>query len=162
MPGPVSGSEGILVVHSGLWRRVSMALAGIWFLTVMAWWWSRRPVPRKPKEPAPPPVYKQQAKFLKAARNAARAGDGAAVRAALLQWGRLQWPENPPLNIGDFAERVTLPLSAQLDGLCRADYGPEHEAFDGEALAKSLRTIGVLQVEKQAKPTDALPPLMPA
>lgn len=162
LPSPVSESEGNLVVHSAFWRRVSMALAGIWLLTIIGWSWSRRPAPRQPQEPAPPPVYKQQAKFLKAARNAARAGDGAAVRTALLHWGRLQWPEDPPLNIGDFAERVTLPLSAQLDGLCRADYGPEHEAFDGDALAKSLRTIGVLQVEKPAKPTDALPPLMPS
>ncbi len=153
---------GSLVVQSSFWRRVSEALAGVWLLTVAAWWWSRRPVSRAPQEPAPPPIYKQQAKFLKQARKAAIAGDGAGIRAALLSWGRLEWPHNAPLNIGDLATRVAMPLSTQLESLCRADYGPEQVSFDGQALAKSLRSISVLQDEKQERPTDVLPPLMPA
>jgi len=150
-----------LVGQSSFWRRVSEALGGIWLLTVAAWWWSRRPVSHAPKEPAPPPIYKQQAKFLKTARKAAKAADGPGIRAALLSWGRLEWPEDAPLNIGDFANRVAMPLSAQLEGLCRADYGPQKDSFDGEALAKSLRTISVLQEQKEQRPTDVLPPLMP-
>ncbi len=150
-----------LVGQSSFWRRVSEALGGIWLLTVAAWWWSRRPVSHAPKEPAPPPIYKQQAKFLKTARKAAKAADGPGIRAALLSWGRLEWPEDAPLNIGDFANRVAMPLSAQLEGLCRADYGPQKDSFDGEALAKSLRTISVLQEQKDERPTDVLPPLMP-
>ena len=150
-----------LVGQSSFWRRVSEALGGIWLLTVAAWWWSRRPVSHAPKEPAPPPIYKQQAKFLKTARKAAKAADGPGIRAALLSWGRLEWPEDAPLNIGDLANRVAMPLSAQLEGLCRADYGPQKDSFDGEALAKSLRTISVLQEQKEQRPTDVLPPLMP-
>jgi hypothetical protein len=162
VPQQDSNASGTLVVQSRFWRRVSEALAGLWVLTVVAWWWSRRPVSRAPKEPAPPPIYKQQAKFLKAARKAAKAGDGAGIRSALLHWGRLEWPDNPPLNIGEFANRVAMPLSTQLDSLCRADYGPQKGSFDGEALAKSLRTISVLREEKEERPTDVLPPLMPA
>ena len=157
-----STTSGALVVQSRFWRRVSEALGGLWLLTVVAWWWTRRPTSRAPKEPAPPPIYKQQAKFLKAARKAAKAGDGAGIRSALLSWGRLEWPDNSPLNIGDLANRVTMPLSMQLEGLCRADYGPQKGSFDGEALAKSLRTISVLREEKEQRPTDVLPPLMPA
>jgi hypothetical protein len=153
---------GTLVVQSSFWRRVSEVLAGLWLLTVVTWWWSRRPVARTPKEPEPPPIYKQQAKFLKAARKAAKAGDGAGIRSALLSWARLEWPDNPPLNIGDFANRVAMPLSTQLQGMCRADYGPEKESIDGEALAKSLRSISVLQGNEEERPTDVLPPLMPA
>ena len=156
-----SGPGGNLVVQSSFWRRVSEVLAGLWLLTVVTWWWSRRPVARAPKEPEPPPIYKQQAKFLKAARKAAKAGAGAGIRSALLSWGRLEWPDNPPLNIGDFANRVAMPLSTQLEGLCRADYGPEKESFDGEALAKSLRTVSVLQEDREVRATDVLPPLMP-
>ncbi len=161
-PRPASTVSGNVVVQSSFWRRVSEALAGLWLLTAFAWWWSRRPVKREPKEPAPPPIYKQQAKLLKEARKAARAGDGAGIRSALLRWGRLEWRENPPLNIGDFASRVGMPLSAHLDALCRADYGPREETFDREALAKSLRTISVLQEDKEQHPTDVLPPLMPS
>ena len=162
---PVSQQDSIpggnLVVQSSFWRRVSEVLAGLWLLTVVTWWWSRRPVARAPKEPEPPPIYKQQAKFLKAARKAAKAGNGAGIRSALLTWGRLEWPDNPPLNIGDFANRVAMPLSTQLEGLCRADYGPEKESFDGEALAISLRTVSVLQEDREVRATDVLPPLMP-
>jgi hypothetical protein len=79
-----------------------------------------------------------------------------------LSWGRLEWPDNPPLNIGDFANRVEMPLSTQLQTLCRADYGPQKGSIDGEALAKSLRTISVLREEREDRPTDVLPPLMPA
>lgn len=160
-PQPESTASGSVVVHSRLWRRVSEALAGLWLLTVIAWWWSRRPVAREPKEPAPPPIYKQQAKLLKEARKAAKAGNGAGIRNALLRWGRLEWPDNPPLNIGDFASRVGMPLAAHLDALCRADYGPRDASFDRDALAKSLRAINVLQEEKEERPTDVLPPLMP-
>ncbi|MCH8070360.1 MAG: protein BatD [Proteobacteria bacterium] len=155
-------ASGNLVAQSNFWRRVSAALAGIWLLTVAAWWWSRRPVSRTPREPAPPPIYKQQAKILQAARKAAQAGDGAGVRSVLLSWGRLEWSDSPPLNIGDFANRVAMPLSTQLQSLCRADYGPQKASFDGEALAKSLRSISVLREQKEQRPTDILPPLMPA
>lgn len=155
-------ASGNLVAQSSFWRRVSAALAGIWLLTVVAWWWSRRPVSRTPREPAPPPIYKQQAKILQAARKAAQAGDGAGVRSVLLSWGRLEWSDSPPLNIGDFANRVAMPLSTQLQSLCRADYGPQKASFDGEALAKSLRSISVLREQKEQRPTDILPPLMPA
>ena len=155
----VSGS---LVIQSSFWRRVSEVLAGVWLLTVITWWWSRRPAERMPKEPQPPPVYKQQSKILKVARKAAQAGDGPGIRSALLNWGRLEWPDSAPLNIGDLASRVAMPLSTQLEGLCRADYGPHKESFDGEALAKSMRSISVLQEQKEERPTDRLPPLMPA
>ena len=160
-PRQEPNSRGNLAVQSSIWRRVSEVLAGLWLLTVAAWWWSRRPVSRAPREPAPPPIYKQQTKLLKAARKAAKAGDGASIRSALLDWSRLEWPDNPPLNVGDFANRVAMPLSTQLEGLCRADYGPQKDSFDGEALAKSLRTISVLREEKEVRPTDVLPPLMP-
>lgn len=155
-------ASGNQIVQSSFWRRVSGVLAGIWLLTVVAWWWSRQPVSRAPREPAPPPIYKQQARFLKAARKAAQAGDGAGIRSALLGWGRLEWSDNAPLNIGDFANRVAMPLSTQLEHLCRADYGPSQESFDGEALAKSLRSISVVREEKEGRATDILPPLMPA
>jgi len=150
------------VAQSEFWRNVSGLLGGIWLLTVIAWWRSRRPASRLPKEPAPPPVYKQQAKLLKVARTAANAGDGAAVRAAVLGWGRLEWPQDAPKNIGNLAARVAMPLSTQLESLCRADYGREKTSFDGEALAKSLRNVSVLQEGKAERPTDDLPPLMPA
>ena len=164
-PEPQEGSEvaaGGLVVQSSFWRRASEILGGIWLLTLVAWWWSSRsPTSTTPKEPEAPPVHKQQAKQLKAARKAAQAGDGSAVKAALLQWGRLEWPDNPPRSVGAISARVSIPLATQLTELCSASYGAGDDHWDGEALAKSLRSFSVLSEGEEERPTDVLPPLTP-
>lgn len=149
------------LVYVDFWRYVSAGLAGVWVLTMIAWWSSRRPRRREPKEPAPPPIHKQQAKFLKAARKAALAGDGSGVKSNLLEWGRLEWPDRPPLSVGRIATRVSIPLSTQLEALCSASYGPGDDGWDGEALAKSLRSISVLSEDEPEQQTDILPPLSP-
>jgi len=153
-------------LESGFWRRVSEGLIALWLLTVFAWWWSRRPE-EKTKEREPPPIHKQQAKFLKAARRAALSGDAAAVKSALLSWGRLQWPNDWPRSIGDFASRVSDPLASELDALCSASYGPggddpaRGDSWNGENLAKALRSFAVKSNDTKDAGADGLPPLMP-
>jgi len=149
------------VVYVDFWRYVSAGLAGIWLLTIIAWWWSRRPATREITEPAPPPIHKQQARFLKAARKAALAGDAAGVKSNLFDWARLEWPHNPPRSIGELSKRVALPLSTQLEVFCSASYGPVAGSWDGESLAKSLRSITVLSEAAAEQPADVLPPLSP-
>ena len=157
--GPATETQ---IVYVDFWRYVSAGLGGVWLMTIIGWWWSRRPATNEPKEPAPPPIHKQQAQFLKAARKAATAGDAATVKSNLLEWARLEWPDRPPRSIGDLAGKVALPLSTQLEALCSASYGPRDESWDGEALAKSLRSISVLREDEPEKTTDGLPPLSPA
>ncbi len=149
------------VVYVDFWLYVSAGLAAVWVMTLIAWWWSRRPATRAPKEPEAPPVHRLQAKVLKAARKAALEGDAAGVRANVLEWGRLQWPEKAPRSIGEIAKRVSLPLSTQLETLATASYGPGEERWDGEALAKSLRSFAVLTEKTAANAADGLPPLNP-
>jgi hypothetical protein len=134
----------------------------LWVITVLAWWWSARDVKRKPKEPAPPPIYKQQAKWIKAARKAALSGDDNGVRDALLAWGRLQWPSDAPRSIGILAGRVSAPLADELRKLSTASYGPGNDDWDGQALAKSLKSITVLGDERVSEKTDPLPTLRPS
>ncbi|MDH5622142.1 MAG: BatD family protein [Gammaproteobacteria bacterium] len=148
-------------VPDAFWKRVSQLLGGIWVLTLLAWWWSARAQQREPREPEPPPVYRQQAKFVKAAKNAAAAGDKAGVRAALIEWGRLQWPDDAPRSIGEFAARVASPLSDELQKLSASSYGNAAPAWDGAALAQALRKITVVDAERVAAANDPLPPLMP-
>jgi hypothetical protein len=145
----------------GFWKRVSQLIAATWLLTVVAWWWSSRDTKREPREPEPPPIYKQQAKFVKAARKAAAANDKAGVRAAIIEWGRLQWPDDAPRSIGDFANRVTAPLSDELFNLSASSYSSSADEWDGKALAKALRSIKVLAVAGEVTTAEPLPPLMP-
>lgn len=153
---------GGLVVQSSFWRRVSEILGGVWALTLIAWWWSSRgPTTTTAKEPEAPPVHKQQAKQIKAARKAALAGDAPAVKSSLLQWGRLEWPDNPPRSVGAISARVSIPLATQLTELCNASYGAGDDHWDGDSLAKSLRSFSVLSEGEEEKPSDILPPLTP-
>jgi hypothetical protein len=149
-----------ITVESSFWRRISEGLIVLWLLTVLAWWWSHRPE-KKRKEPEPPPIYKQQAKYLKAARRAALAEDDATVKAALLSWGRLQWPEDWPRSIGDLAERVSDPLAKELNTLCSSTYGPDGESWNGKELAKALRSFAVKSDGEESADDNELPPLMP-
>jgi hypothetical protein len=149
------------IVPDGFWRRVSQLLAAVWLLTIFAWWWSSRDKKREPREPEPPPIYKQQARFVKAARKAALAGDDSAVRSAVLEWGRLQWPDDAPRSIGALAERLSAPLADELRKLSMASYGPGSRGWDGAALAKALRSIVVVSSDSSADQKDLLPPLMP-
>ncbi len=130
-------------------------------MTLIAWWSSRRPADNAPKEPEAPPLHKQQAKYLKAARKAALAGEAPGVKSNLLEWAKLQWPDLPPRSIGDVARRVSMPLSTQLETLCSASYGPGERDWDSDALAKSLRSFSVLNDEVEERATDVLPPLSP-
>jgi hypothetical protein len=152
----------VVTVHSEFWRRIAEFLAVLWLLTLAAWWWLSRPRRnREPREPAPPPIHRQQARCLKAARKAALDGDGPGVRSAMLEWARLEWPTRAPRSIGDLASRVSSPLSGELRALSDAAYGSNDARWDGEAIARYLRSFAVLDSSTARTDDDPLPPLMP-
>ena len=63
-------AAGAVVIHSNFWRMVSEVLAGVWILTILAWWWSGKPK-AKQREREEPPIYKQQSRLIKQARKGA-------------------------------------------------------------------------------------------
>jgi hypothetical protein len=149
-----------LPVSDGFWRRVSEFLVTLWLVTLLAWWWSSRPAKRKPRAPAPLPLHKRQARLLKDARKAARDGDGAGVKQHLLDWAALEWPNNAPRSIGALSQRVSADLAGELTALSSSSYGPNPGTFDGEALAKAIRSFSVLK-EDSSGSSEQLPALMP-
>lgn len=165
-PDPVEPTDvpvmDTVVVHSDLWRRISEGMAVLWVLTVFTWWWSRRmPRARIAKEPKEPPLHKQQARFLKAARKSALGDDVSGVKAAMLDWARLQWPDDTPRSVGDIADRVSMPFSTELRAMCKASYGSGTAQWSGEDLSKSIRSFAVLQEDQVIGKTEELPPLLP-
>ena len=150
-----------LSMPGGFWRRVSELLAAVWLVTLLAWWWTSRPAKREPREPTPLPLHKRQSKLLKTARRAARDGDGAGVKQAMLEWAALEWPDDAPRSIGGLSQRVSNDLASELKALSTLSYGPNPGDFDGEALAKAIRSFSVLK-EDSSESNEDLPPLMPA
>ncbi|MDX1481444.1 MAG: BatD family protein [Woeseiaceae bacterium] len=148
---------------SDFWRRVSEVLAGVWLLTLLAWWWSGKPKQkRENKPPSEPPLHRQQSRLLKDARRSAVAGDLQEVRRKVLEWGRLEWPDAPPRSVGDLADRVNEPAASELRVLARYSYGPtDADEWAGDALARSLKTMSARRHDKAPERIDELPPLMP-
>ena len=146
---------------ASFWRRVSELLAAVWLVTVLAWIWTSRPARKEVSEPPIVPLHKRQSKLLKTARKAARDGDGARIKQALLEWATLEWPENAPRSIGGLSQRVSADLASQLNAMSSLSYGPNPGDFDGEALAKAIRSFSVLK-DEQSDSKEDLPPLMPA
>ncbi len=147
-------------VTSPFWQQVAAGLFVLWILTLGAWWWSLRPR-REHKAPPPTPTYKLQGRCLKEARKAALDGNAAALKAALLEWGRLEWPKAPPRSLGVLAGKLSSPLSEQLMSVSRSSYGPDAPHWDGQAIARSLRSFAVLDDQAKDADSEALPPLMP-
>ncbi len=157
---PEEAGESVML-PDGFWKRVSELIAAAWLLTVFAWWWSSRERHPQIREPEPAPIYKQQAKFVRAAKKAAMAGDKAGVRAALVEWGRLQWPDEAPRSVGELAARVTSPLRDELRTLSATSYGTTAGEWNGSALAQALRSINIVMEHDEVAVDDPLPPLMP-
>ena len=158
---PAAADDTRTAMPATFWRRVSELLAAVWLVTLLAWWWSSRPVRQEPREPAPVPLHKQQSRLLKEARKAARAGDGDRVKQALLQWAAIEWPDNAPRSLGALADRVTPDLAGELRRFSSLSYGPQPGEFDGEALAAAIRSFSVLKPDESSG-DESLPPLMPA
>ena len=148
-------------VSSPFWQQVALGLGVLWLLTVLAWWWSSRPK-AEPKQLAPPPAYKLQARSLKAARKAALDGDAVALRSALIEWARLEWPDDVPRSLGALAMRLEAPLADQLRALSRSSYGPDAPHWDGQAIARALRSVSVKAPATNRQDAELLPPLMPS
>ncbi len=142
------------------WKLVAQILAILWFMTLVGWWWSTRPT-RDQKAPAPVPLHKRQAAALKTARKAAIEGDAEALKSALFEWARLQWPDGAPRSLGELANRVSAPLSDELRSLSGASYGKGDRDWDGAALAKALRSFTVADPRSARGAGELLPPLMP-
>ncbi len=161
---PVAVDPAAAFAVTSFWQRSAEVLAVLWILTLAAWWWSSRTQPQRSREariPEEPPVQKQQKELIKAARKAASAEDGDGVRAALLQWARLQWPDDAPRSLGDLADRVAPPLADELRSLSTASYSAAGGRWDAAALASALRTITVVARREDAAAGEPLPPLMP-
>jgi hypothetical protein len=159
---PMPETSEVRVVHSPFWRNVSAVLAALWALTLFLVGLGRRDVrPARTRPDEAPPVYKQQSRLVKGARRAAREGDTRAAKDALLEWGRLQWPDAQPRSISDIAARVSDPLSSELRMLARVTYGPGGAAWNGAHLDRALRSFKVSSPEEGPQYAKGLPPLMP-
>ncbi len=110
------------------WLILSVALVAIWLVTLLAWWASSR---RRA-------VAKQRGgdslrRVRRDLKRACTEGDPRGARQHLQQWGRLVWPEDPPLNPVDLGRRVDPELEQAMQVLNDHLYGRNTDSWDGES-----------------------------
>ncbi len=162
---------------AGIWPWVSLLLGLGWLATL--WIWRRER--RRSGEPAgnggaPAAVYRQgrvisnpssateqerQKAFARARQSihtACLAHDPRAARAALLEWGRLRWPDRPPIGLHDLAERLDHPeIRPLLQAIDAAIYAPPARSWDGGLVWEQLAP----HLGPPAEPDQARNPPLP-
>ena len=111
------------------WLLLSLGLAAVWLLTLIAWWLSRRRHSAAGAE-AEADSQRQVRRDLRAA---CLSHSPARVRELLLKWGRLTWPEDPPANLGEIGVRSHPALAEEIRRLNHALYSQIPGDWRGEA-----------------------------
>lgn len=90
-------------------------------------------------------------------RAAYQRGDGNGAREALLSWGRLRWPQDPPGNLGRLAGRCPPPLRDHINQLEKAFFSPDPLHWDRHPVPEGLMAQSSAPTE-DAAPASVLGP----
>jgi BatD DUF11 like domain len=153
-----SARETVVETDAGWWPWVSAGLGAAWLATIAAWLWSRRSGPRGPRR-APAERSVSGRSLLKQILAACRVDDAARTRDLLLEWAGRQFADDPPLNLGALAGRLSEPLAGEVRALESALYGREAGVWRGQRLAELIRTTQTVSREGGPEGPDPLVPL---
>ncbi|MBF0219620.1 MAG: protein BatD [Gammaproteobacteria bacterium] len=153
----LSRADGLLADHPG-WQWLALLLAFGWLLHISYLLWLRR----QKKQQRQPLNLRQQRKnqrhLAKAVKEACSQNSARSCQQALLAWGAAQWPELPPLSLGDMAAGVHPELANELEILNRALYSAAGTPWqNGQQLWRAMRLI----TEEQPESATVVSPLAP-
>lgn len=151
--------------NSNFWQWVSLALAGIWVLTMLAWWRTRRMTPQAPASIDATGIRNEKAVFeqlLAAAKEASASTPGLFV-----SWANLRWPGRSFHSAGDvFGVFPEATLEAELNRLQAHLFNRDHsgdenssEKWNASALVDALRQTRERMEDSSLE--AGLPPLYP-
>jgi len=87
------------------------------------------------EQPMPPDPLESA---VEAVRAAYQRGDGSGAREALLNWGRLRWPQDPPGNLARLARRCPPPLRDHVTQLEKAFFSPDPIHWERDPVPEEL------------------------
>jgi hypothetical protein len=147
-----------------LWQGLSLVLALLWIVTLLAWWRSRQNGTREPVVGKPNPTPKARkmqvpsnpTAILAGLQSACRQNDPKAARQHLMDWCLMAWPKAPPRGLIGLSERLNnARFTAALQDLDRAC--SLNVPWQGDALAQAFITFPA--VVKSTKTSEDLPDL---
>ena len=171
-----------LPLPAGPWPWLALAFAFLWLTTLLLWWWERNR--RSPvclaraggRGRSPDTLTRGSlATARDRVRQACQAQAPRATREALLTWGQVRWPEDPPRRLDTLATRLggnAATWMGRLDQCLYAPGTPGHTpgtpgdvaGWDGPAAWRDLGPA--LEAAAKSPPgqggvADPLPPLYP-
>ncbi|MEX2524243.1 MAG: BatD family protein, partial [Gammaproteobacteria bacterium] len=139
---------------STIWLYLSVALVLIWLFTVLAWWFSARRRNRSGDR-----TVESRRRVLREIKKACLEQDPRRAREQLLQWGRLNWPANPPLNPLQIGERIDPELEKAINRMNDILYGNHTEQWDGDAFWRLFEATALKQGKGKKGERGKLEPL---
>ncbi len=148
-----TGGQGL-----GIWPWLTGFLAMGWLVTGMLWWRHRRGV-RSMSRDGQKHIAGSRWSAERNLKQACERNDGQAARVALLEWGKLQWPNSTPKTIGNIGERSSELFREELFKLNHILYGHEPVVWKGEALWKAFEQSATQETKTPTPIKDGLEPL---
>ncbi|GLQ96878.1 BatD family protein [Dyella mobilis] len=153
-----SANQGVPAVSTTPWRWIALGSIGLWLISMLAWWWSRRQ--RQTKPPVSGPSIQESSRASRQAfMEAARGNDRATQARRLLAWAR---SERPGLhNLGQLsAALASEPQRAAIERLQQLQYA-RAGVDDGSDLAAVFAQGFDWKSEGGPQQDSPLPPLYP-
>jgi hypothetical protein len=145
-----------------IWKWVSLGLALLWLITLFVWrYGTGRSTVREDKNQHIKKTQKINA-LISEVEASCRRNDALQTKTSLLRWSKQTWPEHPPLNISEIAQRTGDPLSSSLLELNKVLYAQGEENWDGGALLNAFNKMAPKlsrQDDKKVSRTGRLEPL---
>ncbi|MCP5197082.1 MAG: protein BatD [Gammaproteobacteria bacterium] len=148
------------------WPWIALALLLAWIATLILWWKARRAVQTvSTATGAQENRSLSQRQALRELQQACQANDAERMKAMLLHWAKIQWPENPPRSVLGVAQHIN--DDAVRQALMKFDrwlYRDTGENWQGDALYREISTLFSLKTDKgrNGAKERTLPELYPA
>jgi len=164
--GDVSGdgeTPAIATSTTRRWQYISAGLTAAWLLTLLAWWWNRRPaapraLPRRQAVTSERDAART-ARASSALKQACAVNDAEAAREALLDWSQNRGG-GPCRNLRDVVAVISnAAFRDAVIELERALYGRERQAWRGDALWTAFRLEPATPPLRVPAAEAPLPPL---
>lgn len=128
----------------GFWRWLTFLFAALWILTLILWGWplarSRWFKAAVTDDQQPMPSFKASLKKL---RKACENHQAEAAASALLQWAKVRWPRQAPINLRDVGERLgSATAQSAIEQLEIALYSRNKDAWRGDGLWQAIHLAG--------------------
>lgn len=143
---------------SGIWFWLSLFLASGWLLTSLAWWQKQRNQSSKETRQHKQ-IINSISKADKALKSACAKNDANACKDALIDWGRVLFPNEKPSSLGHLAGLAGEPLKSRIDELNQSLYSSNQPNWQSGDLWEITRQLLQEVNNKNIPPVGSLEPL---